>query len=151
VQNYRSGVVEQLGIDYESVKTRKPDIIYASLNAFGDQGPWEHQPGYEEVAQALTGMQMRFGGKDKPILWPYGVVNDYGTGFAGAFGDVMALIVKASTGNGQHITSALARTAGTLQSANLIDYAGKSWDEPTGPDARGFGPLQRLASASVEP
>jgi crotonobetainyl-CoA:carnitine CoA-transferase CaiB-like acyl-CoA transferase len=68
VQNYRSGVVEQLGIDYESVKTRKPDIIYASLNAFGDQGPWEHQPGYEEVAQALTGMQMRFGGKDKPIL-----------------------------------------------------------------------------------
>lgn len=144
VQNYRSGVVEQLGIDYDAVKICNPDIIYASLNAFGDQGPWEDQPGYEEVAQALTGMQMRFGGKDKPILWPYGVVNDYGTGFAGAFGVVMALIVKASTGKGQHITSALARTAGTLQSANLIDYAGKIWNEPTGPDSRGFGPLQRL-------
>ena len=144
VQNYRSGVVEQLGIDYESIKARKPGIIYVSLNAFGDQGPWEYQPGYEEVVQALTGMQTRFGGLDKPILWPYGVVNDYGTGFAGAFGVVLALIVKASTGKGQHVTSALARTAGTLQSAHLIDYAGKIWDEPTGPDSRGASSFQRL-------
>ncbi len=144
VQNYRSGVVEQLGIDYESIKARKPNVIYVSLNAFGDQGPWEYQPGYEEVVQALTGMQTRFGGNDRPILWPYGVVNDYGTGFAGAFGVVLALIVKASTGKGQHVTSALARTAGTLQSAHLMDYAGKIWDEPTGPYARGASGFQRL-------
>lgn len=144
VQNYRSGVVEQLGIDYESIKARKPNVIYVSLNAFGDQGPWEYQPGYEEVVQALTGMQTRFGGNDRPILWPYGVVNDYGTGFAGAFGVVLALIVKASTGKGQHVTSALARTAGTLQSAHLIDYAGKIWDEPTGPYSRGASGFQRL-------
>ena len=144
VQNYRSGVVEQLGIDYESIKARKPNVIYVSLNAFGDQGPWEYQPGYEEVVQALTGMQTRFGGNDRPILWPYGVVNDYGTGFAGAFGVVLALIVKASTGKGQHVTSALARTAGTLQSAHLIDYAEKKWDEPTGPYSRGASGFQRL-------
>ena len=144
VQNYRSGVVEQLGIDYDSIKARKPNVIYVSLNAFGDQGPWEYQPGYEEVVQALTGMQTRFGGKDRPILWPYGVINDYGTGFAGAFGVVLALIVKASTGKGQHVTSALARTAGTLQSAHLMDYAGKIWDEPTGPYARGASVFQRL-------
>ena len=144
VQNYRSGVVEQLGIDYDSIKARKPNVIYVSLNAFGDEGPWEYQPGYEEVVQALTGMQTRFGGKDKPILWPYGVINDYGTGFAGAFGVVLALIVKASTGKGQHVTSALARTAGTLQSAHLMDYAGKIWDEPTGPYARGASGFQRL-------
>jgi len=144
VQNYRSGVVESLGIDYDSVKARKPDIIYASLNAFGDNGPWEHQPGYEEVAQALTGMQVRFGGEEKPILWPYGVVNDYGTGFAGAFGVMMALIEKSRTGIGQHVTSALARTACTLQSAFLQDYEGKVWDEPVGPEILGSGPLQRL-------
>jgi crotonobetainyl-CoA:carnitine CoA-transferase CaiB-like acyl-CoA transferase len=89
-------------------------------------------------------MQTRFGGNDKPILWPYGVVNDYGTGFAGAFGVVLALIVKASTGKGQHVTSALARTAGTLQSAHLIDYAGKIWDEPLGPRSRGASGFQRL-------
>jgi len=144
VQNYRSGVVEKLGIDYAAVKARKPDIIYVSLNAFGDNGPWEQQPGYEEVAQALTGMQVRFGGNDKPILWPYGVVNDYGTGFAGAFGVLMALIVRSNCGEGQHVSSALARTANTLQSAWLQDYEGKEWNEPCGPDTLGFGTLQRL-------
>ncbi len=144
VQNYRTGVVESLGIDYESVRARKPDIVYASLNAFGDCGPWKAQPGYEEVAQALTGMQVRFGGREKPILWPYGVVNDYGTGYAGAFGVMMALLVRRRTGEGQHVTSALARTACTLQSAWLLDYEGRVRDEPTGPDCKGSGPLQRL-------
>ena len=144
VQNYRSGVVEKLGIDYESVRARKPDIVYASLNAFGDCGPWERQPGYEESAQAVTGMQVRFGGSEEPILWPYGVVNDYGTGFAGAYGVILALLMRRRTGRGQHVTSALARTACTLQSAHLQDYAGKVWDEPTGPNTLGFGPLQRL-------
>jgi len=49
-------------------------------NSQGDQGPWEYQPGYEEVVRALTGMQTWFGGNDRPILWPYGVVNHYGRG-----------------------------------------------------------------------
>ncbi len=144
VQNYRSGVVERLGIDYETVRRRKPDIVYVSLNAFGDTGPWERQPGYEEVAQALTGMQVRFGGEDRPILWPYGVINDYGTGFAGAYGAVLALLERQRTGRGQHVTSALARTACTLQSAWMQDYRGKVWDEPQGPGCLGFSPIQRL-------
>jgi len=144
VQNYRSGVVEELGIDYESIRQRKPDIIYASLNAFGDTGPWEELPGYEEAAQALTGIQVRYGGAEKPILWPYGVINDYGTGFAGAFGVLMAILSRSKTGEGQHVTSALARTACTIQSAYLQDYEGKVWDEPQGPDCLGFSPIQRL-------
>ena len=148
VQNFRSGVVEKLGIDYESLRSRKPDIVYASLNAYGDEGPWSHLPGYEESVQALTGIQTRFGGADKPILWPYGVVNDYGTGYAGAFGVLLALLVRAQTGVGQHVSSALARTACTLQSTYLQDYAGKEWREPTGPDASGLGPLQRLYECS---
>ena len=144
VQNYRLDVVKRLGIDYESVKARKPDIVYASLNAYGDTGPMSGQPGYEEAAQALTGMQVRYGGSDKPILWPYGVVNDYGTGYAGAFGVLMALLIRDRDGNGQEITSALARTACTLQSAHLQDYAGKTWKEATGPDALGDGVTHRL-------
>ncbi len=144
VQNFRSDVVARLGIDYESVKARKPDIIYASLNAYGDTGPMADQPGYEEAAQALTGMQVRFGGADRPILWPYGVVNDYGTGYAGAFGVLMALAARRREGGGQEVSSALARTACTLQSAHLQDYAGKAWDEPRGPDSLGAGPTQRL-------
>lgn len=144
VQNFRGGVVENMGIDYEAVAACKPDIIYASLNAFGDTGPWREQPGYEEVAQALCGMQVRFGGAAKPILWPYGVINDYGTGYAGAFGVLMALYVRSQTGDGQHVTSALARTACLLQSTFLQNHDGKCWDEPHGPDALGSSTTQRL-------
>jgi len=144
VQNYRQGVVERLGIDYASVRARKPDIVYASLNAYGDTGPWAKLPGYEESAQALTGIQTRFGGDAKPILWPYGVINDYGTGYSGAYGVLMALLERNRTGQGQHVTAALARTACILQSAHLQQYAGKRWTEPRGPAALGFSPWQRL-------
>ena len=144
VQNFRNDVVARLGIDYESVRQRKPDIIYASLNAYGDTGPMADQPGYEEAAQALTGMQVRFGGAEKPILWPFGVVNDYGTGYAGAFGVLMALGIRKQQGLGQEISSARARTACALQSAHLQDYEGKRWQEPSGQDAMGYGPSQRL-------
>jgi len=75
VQNFRSGVVERLGVDYESVRRRKPDIVYGSITAYGDEGPWAARGGYEETVQALTGMQTRFGGADRPALLPY-AVND---------------------------------------------------------------------------
>ena len=129
VQNFRQGVVEKLGIDYETLKTRKPDIIYVSLNAYGDNGPWAHLPGYEELAEAITGMQHQFGG-DTPYLWPYGVVCDYGTGYAGAYAALLALYHRNQTGEGQHVSSALARTSCTLQSLNMQQYKGKDWQKP---------------------
>ena len=54
-------------------------IVLRSETARANRVPWEYQPGYEEVVRGLTGMQTWFGGNDRLILWPYGVVNDYGT------------------------------------------------------------------------
>ena len=48
----RSGDLARLGLSYEAVRQRKPDIIYASLNAFGHVGPWAERPGHEQFAQA---------------------------------------------------------------------------------------------------
>ena len=53
-QNYRAGKLEKLGLGYEHVRQRKPDIIYASLNAYGHLGPWASRPGHEQFAQATT-------------------------------------------------------------------------------------------------
>ena len=55
-QNYRAGSLERLGLGYEEVRKRKPDIIYASLNAYGHIGPWAERPGHEGFAQATAGM-----------------------------------------------------------------------------------------------
>jgi crotonobetainyl-CoA:carnitine CoA-transferase CaiB-like acyl-CoA transferase len=146
VQNYRAGALERIGIGYEQVRQRKPGVIYASLNAYGHGGPWEHRPGWEQLAQAATGMQMRYGG-DHPVLAPF-PVNDYGTGILGAYGVMLALLHRGRTGGGQRVRSALAYTAGLLQSAVLQEYDGKAWDEPRGQDALGAHSLYRLYEAS---
>jgi crotonobetainyl-CoA:carnitine CoA-transferase CaiB-like acyl-CoA transferase len=144
VQNFRSGVVERLGVDYESVRGRKPEIVYGSITAYGDEGPWAERGGYEETVQALTGMQTRFGGADSPALLPY-AVNDYGTGLLAAHALALALWRRRRTGEGAHVKAALARTAGMIESWR-IGYGAA--DERGGQSSRGAGPLQRLYQAS---
>jgi crotonobetainyl-CoA:carnitine CoA-transferase CaiB-like acyl-CoA transferase len=145
-QNYRAGKIDQLGLGYEQVRQRKPDIIYASLNAYGHLGPWAGRPGHEQFAQAATGMQHRFGGEGRPRLQP-NPVNDYGTGFMGAYAVALALLHRQRTGEGQHVDSALAYTAMTLQSPFMQRYEGKMWDEPRGAETLGSGPLHRAYQA----
>lgn len=147
VQNFRKGVAEKLGIGYDAVRARRPDIVYASLNTYGRVGPWADRPGHEQIAQAASGMQERFGGDGRPVLAPF-AVNDYGTGFMGAFGVALALLERQKTGRGQHVDTALAYTATMLQSLYLHDYAGKKWDEARGQDAIGSGPLNRAYQCS---
>ncbi len=146
VQNYRKGVTDRLGIGYEAVRARKPDIIYASLNAYGHDGPWADRPGWEQLAQAATGMQERFG-DGPPVLQPY-AINDYGTGLTGAYAVALAMLHKQRTGEGQHVNAALAYTACTLQSSFFQDYEGKEWSEPRGQSTLGDGPLHRLYRAA---
>ena len=147
VQNFRKGVADRLGIGYEAVKARKPGIVYASLNTYGHIGPFAGRPGHEQIAQAASGMQERYGGDAEPVLAPF-AVNDYGTGLMGAYGVLLALLHRRKTGQGQHVDTALAFTATMLQSLFLPDYAGKRWDEPRGQDALGQGPLYRCYQAS---
>ncbi len=145
-QNYRAGRLEMLGVGYEQVRQRKPDIIYASLNAYGHLGPWAGRPGHEQFAQATTGMQSRFGGDGQPALQP-NPVNDYGTGFMGAYAVALALLHRQRTGEGQHVDSALAYTAMTLQSPYMQLYKDQRWDEPRGQETLGSGPLHRAYQA----
>lgn len=147
VQNFRRGIADKLGIGYEAVKARRPDIIYASLNTYGQVGPWANRPGHEQIAQAASGMQERYGGDGRPTLAPF-AVNDYGTGFMGAYGVALALLHRKKTGEGQHVDTALSYTGTMLQSLYLQDYAGKTWDEPRGQEAIGDGALNRAYQAS---
>ena len=147
VENYRHGVVDRLGIGYEAVRARRPDIVYASLNAYGYTGPWAGRPGHEQLGQSVTGMSLRFGGDGAPVLQSV-ALNDFGTGLVGAYGIGLALLHRERTGEGQHVTGSLAQTACTLQSLFLHDFDGKVWDEPRGQDALGYGPLHRMYRAA---
>ena len=147
LQNFRAGVAERLGIGYEQVRARRPDIVYGSMNTFGHIGPYASRPGHEQIGQAVSGMQVRFGGSGKPATAPF-AANDYGTGLMSFYAVALALLHRRRTGEGQFVDSALAYTATMLQSALLHDYEGKQWDEPRGQDATGTGPLNRLYEAS---
>jgi crotonobetainyl-CoA:carnitine CoA-transferase CaiB-like acyl-CoA transferase len=149
VQNFRLGVAERLGFGHEQVRARRPDIVYASLNMYGYDGPWAGRPGHEQLGQHGTGMAVRYGGDGEPLLQHSGAVNDYGTGLMGAFGIAMALLHRTRTGEGQHVTTSLAHTAQILQSPYFYDFAGREpWDEPAGPAAWGSEALQRFYPAA---
>lgn len=147
LQNFKLGVAEQLGIGAEQVRKRKPGIIYASVSAYGYEGPWGGRRGYEVQGQAVAGAQAQFGGYASAARLPY-EINDYGTGVMGAFAMALAIYHHACTGSGQQVEVALAYTATIHQSLYLQGFEGKVWDEPSGADALGFGPLQRLYRAS---
>ena len=144
VENNRKSSLARLGISYEEVSKRKPGIVYASLNAFGYDGPWSERPGWEQLAQATSGIQVRRGGRDSaPQTLPY-PMNDYGTGLMGAYAVALAIHERNRTGKGQSVDSGLALTAGLLQSPFFLDYEGYERDEPEGLDVRGFSAKSRL-------
>ena len=145
---FRKGVAERLGIGYDQLSERNPGIVYAAINAFGQDGPWAMRPGFDQNAQAATGMQLRNGGDDgEPGPPPY-TFNDYGTGIMAAYGVILALLERERTGRGQKIDTSLAYTASTFSSAYMIDYEGFEPDEISGPEAKGSGPFSRLYRTS---
>jgi crotonobetainyl-CoA:carnitine CoA-transferase CaiB-like acyl-CoA transferase len=148
VENFRVGVTDALGFGYEAVRARRPDIVYASLNTYGYTGPWRGRPGHEQLAQTVSGMAERYGGDGPPLLQNVGALDDYGTGVMGAYAVIAALLHRDRTGAGQRVTTALARTAGTLQSPFFYEFSGQNGDVPRGPDARGYQPLQQLYAGS---
>ena len=148
VENYRKGSLAKLGLDYATLRQRKPDLVYASLNAYGYDGPWSERPGWEQLAQATSGIQVRRGGRDAaPLLLPY-PVNDYGTGMMGAFAVALALHHRNRTGQGQAVDSGLALTAGLLQSPYFLDFTGFQRNDPEGRELRGLSALSRLYEAA---
>jgi crotonobetainyl-CoA:carnitine CoA-transferase CaiB-like acyl-CoA transferase len=141
VQNFRPGVAERLGIGYEQVRARRPDIIYGTVAMFGSGGPWERLPGYEPNAQAISGIAARMSG-------PPFAIDDYATGLLGAFGIGLALFHRQRSGAGRAVEAALVRAATLLQTPYMQLYEGKTWDEPRGRESLGWNALQRLYRAA---
>ncbi len=146
IQSFRMGKLKGLGLDYDEIRKRNPNVVFASVNAYGHVGPWAQRPAHDPCAQSVTGMSLRFGGDGSPLLQA-SPTSDYGTGFMAAYGVALALLHRQRTGEGQSLDSALAYTTMTMQSLFMQSYQGKVWDEPRGRHALGDGPLQRCYQA----
>lgn len=146
MQNFSHGVAEGLGIGYEDLVKIKPEIIYASISAFGYDGPWCGRRGYEVQAQAAAGAQVDFGWPDQAARLPY-EINDYGTGVLTAFGLSLALLHLARTGHGQQVHGALGYTATLYQSLRFAQLAQVGHDPAASSNTLGMHALYRLYQA----
>ena len=146
MQNFRHGVAEGLGIGYQDLVKIKPEIIYASVSAFGYDGPWCSRRGYEVQAQAAAGAQIDFGWPDQPARLPY-EINDYGTGVLTAFGMSLALLHHARTGRGQQVHGALGYTATLHQSLRFAQLAQAHHQSSAIANTLGLHALYRLYQA----
>jgi crotonobetainyl-CoA:carnitine CoA-transferase CaiB-like acyl-CoA transferase len=147
MQNFASGMAERLGVGYADVRTRKPNIVYFSLSAYGYGGAMGAYRGFEGNAQAAVGLMDRFGGDGPPLGQPY-LLDDYGTGIRGAFAIGLGMYHRLRTGRGQHIDISLVETATYHSAPFLLEYRGSTHDEPRGIKALGSGPLHRLYRAA---
>lgn len=98
-----------MGLDYASVSEIKSDIILCSQSAFGDQGPYRDRPGFDGVAQAMSGATHMTGFGDQPTKATASWC-DFGTASFSAFGIMAALLHRERTGEGQEVKANLLRT-----------------------------------------
>jgi crotonobetainyl-CoA:carnitine CoA-transferase CaiB-like acyl-CoA transferase len=142
-QNFTRGVTDRMGIGEAAVRARNPDLIYVSISAFGHEGYRGGWRGREQLGQGPTGMQLRLGGDGEPLMAPY-PYNDYGSGNLAAFATLLALYHRMRGGGGQHVQSSLTHSGTFLQIPYMVAFAGRTWDEPRGQSAKGWGPFDRL-------
>jgi crotonobetainyl-CoA:carnitine CoA-transferase CaiB-like acyl-CoA transferase len=103
LENFRPGVTERLGIDYESVAEHNPEIIYCSISGFGESGPLKDRPGYDLLMQGMSGIMSVTGEPDgRPLRVGIPVV-DLITAMWAGFGVAGALYRRQETGEGDRI------------------------------------------------
>jgi len=111
-QSYRAGSLERLGLGAEAVAALRPGIVYVSMNCFGFRGPWMAKRGFDGNAQAASGIRHIQMGERPPDLSGVAMaMNDYGTGYWGAYGVLRALQLRAEQGGSYHVRVSLGQTA----------------------------------------
>lgn len=120
VANLPINVLRKLGLDYESLKAIKPDIILTMVSAFGSTGPYANRVGFDSVVQAMSGAMSLTGFAPTPTrsIVPF---EDFGTALHSAFGTMVALFHRQQTGEGQMVEGSLLSTGILLMQSLLAE------------------------------
>lgn len=126
MESFRPGVMTRLGLGYEDVRKVNPKIVYCSVSAYGQTGPWKDRPGVDGIIQAVSGMMSVLGRdgespEDEPIKIPYPAVDMTG-GMIAVQGIMMALFARERHGVGQHVDVSLLEGALVIQKSSLTRY-----------------------------
>jgi crotonobetainyl-CoA:carnitine CoA-transferase CaiB-like acyl-CoA transferase len=107
VESFRPGVVDRLGVGYEHLRARNPRIVYCSISAFGQQGPYRERPAHDLAVEALSGVLSITLGQDGRPAIPGLPLADLLASLHGLAGVLMALVRREKTGKGDFIDIAM--------------------------------------------
>jgi crotonobetainyl-CoA:carnitine CoA-transferase CaiB-like acyl-CoA transferase len=114
VENFRPGALAKLGLDYETLSARRPELIYVSISGYGQTGPRRAELGYDAVAQAEGGLMSITGVPEAPPVRLGVAVADIAAGMFAFQGLLLALIARGATGRGQHVDVSLLDAVASL-------------------------------------
>ncbi|OGL15503.1 MAG: CoA-transferase [Candidatus Rokubacteria bacterium RIFCSPLOWO2_12_FULL_71_22] len=140
VENYRPGVAARLGVDYATLATINPRLVYCSISGFGQSGPYAHLGGFDLIAQGMSGIMSATGGEDGPPVKVGVPIADLGAGLFGLMGILAALRARRVTGRGQLVDTSLFEAGLALSAWEATEY----WY--TGATPRPLGTAHRLSA-----
>lgn len=119
VQSWRPGSMAKRGLGPDQLAAIRPGLIYVTVTAFGDGGPWQERGGFEQLGQTICGVAVTEGNAERPRLVPTYLLNDYLAGYLGAAGVMMALIRRATEGGSYHVKVSLTKASMWVQDHGL--------------------------------
>jgi len=147
VENYRPGVVKKLGVDYETLRKINPKLIYASISGFGQSGPWADRPGFDLMAQAMSGVMSVTGHPGSPPVKAGVPVADIGCALFATYAILSAYIGRMNGGEGQYIDAALFDAALAFSIWDTSEYWGTGKvPGPVGTSNKMSAPYQAVRS-----
>jgi CoA:oxalate CoA-transferase len=127
VENFRPGLLDEMGIGYKALSERNPRLIYACISGFGSLdgylGPYSKRPAYDIVAQAMGGLMNTCGQADGPPTWLGVALGDIVSGMNAAYAIMLALYQRAETGRGQYIDISMYDTIIGLAERSITAYS----------------------------
>ncbi|MDH4381897.1 MAG: CoA transferase [Gammaproteobacteria bacterium] len=124
VENFKPGVINEMGMGFEALQAVKPGIILCSISALGQSGPLASKPGYDYIAQAYSGVTSMIGDPNEPPYIPLMGLGDASTGVHGALAILAALRHRDRTGRGQHLDIGLLDVYYHCHEVNVIMHTG---------------------------
>jgi formyl-CoA transferase len=145
LENYRPGVAARLGADWETLREVNPRLIYASVSGFGQTGPYAQRPGYDLIAQGLSGVMSVTGEPDGDPVKCGIPIGDLSAGLYCAVGILSAVVARERTGRGQRIDTSLFEGALALSIWETAELWGTGRvPQPLGSGHRLLAPYQAL-------
>ncbi|MEW2500857.1 CoA transferase [Amycolatopsis sp. NPDC047767] len=137
LQNYRPGVAQRLGLDYETVREINPGVVYVSISGYGETGPYAQRPGQDLLLQAMSGAMYSVGRAADPPLPAGTYAIDAITAYSAFEGALAALLHRERTGEGQLVTVNMLDAAIAVQMQELSVFTVGGVPQRRGSEAHG--------------